>query len=56
MKYITYNSGESFLQSRKNFDGNVNVKLGLSNHITPVDLKATTRIDTSELAAKIRLS
>lgn len=56
MKYLTYNSGESFLQSRKNFGGNMKVKLGLSNHITQADLKGATRIDTSELAAKIRLS
>ena len=33
-------------------DGNINVKLDLSNYATKADLKGATDIDTSNLASK----
>ena len=36
--------------------GNVKIELDLSNHATKTDLKGATRIDTSNLAAKLNLA
>ena len=38
------------------FDGDINVKVDLSNYATKADLKNATGIDTSELAAKSDLA
>ena len=39
-----------FLKPFRNFGGNVNVKVHLSNYATKSDLKNVTRVDTSSFA------
>ena len=39
-----------FLKPFRNFGGNVNVKVDLSNYATKSDLKNVTRVDTSSFA------
>ena len=38
------------------FDGNINVKVDLSNHATKVDIKNISHVDTSSLALKSNLA
>ena len=40
----------------KNFGGNINVKVDLSNYATKTDLKNVTLIDTSRFALKTNLT
>ena len=40
----------------KNFGGNINVKVDLSNYATKTDLKNVTHIDTSSFALKTNLA
>ena len=40
----------------RNFGGNMNVKVDLSNYTTKTDLKSASGIDTSKLAAKFDLA
>ena len=41
-----------FPKANEPFDGDINVKVDLSNYATKTDLKIATGIDTSKLAAK----
>ena len=45
-----------FLKPFKNFGGNINVKVDLSNCATKTDLKIVTHIDTSSFALKTNLA
>ena len=38
------------------FDGDINIKVGLSNYATKTDLKNVTHIDTSSFALKTNLA
>ena len=40
----------------RNFGGNINVKVDLSNYATKTDLKNVTHVDTSRLALKTNLA
>ena len=40
----------------RNFGGNVNVKIDLSNYVTKTDLKNVTHVDTSSFALKTNLT
>ena len=45
-----------FLKPFKNFGGNINVKVDLSNCATKTDLKNVTHVDTSSFALKRNLA
>ena len=45
-----------FAKLFRNFGGNINVKVDLSNNATKTDLKKVTQIDTSSFALKINLA
>ena len=40
----------------RNFGGNINIKVDLSNHATKTDLKNVTHVDTSSFALKAYLA
>ena len=40
----------------RSFEGNINVKVDLSNYATKIDLKNVTHVDTSNFALKTNLS
>ena len=40
----------------RNFGGNINVKVDLSNYATKTDLKNVTHVDTSSFALKTNLA
>ena len=45
-----------FPKSFRNFGGNINVKVDLSNCATKTDLRNVTHVDTSSFALKNKLS
>ena len=45
-----------FPKPYKNFEGNINVKIDLSNYVTKAELKNATVIDTSKLASRSYLA
>ena len=45
-----------FPKSLRSFEGNINVKVDLSNYATKTDLKNVTRVDTSGFALKTNLT
>ena len=45
-----------FPKSFKNFRGNINVKVNLSNYTTKTDLKNVTHVDTSSFVLKTNLA
>ena len=45
-----------FPKSFRNFGGNINVKVDLSNYATKTDLKNVTHVDTSSFALKTNLA
>ena len=45
-----------FSKPFKNFGGNINVKVELSNYATKTDLKNVTHVDTSSFALKANLA
>ena len=47
--------GQYFPKSFRNFGGNINVKVDLSNYATKTDLKNVTHVDTSSFALKTNL-
>ena len=53
IKKILYKMIQYFLKPFKNFGGNINVRLSLSNYATNNDLKNITHVDTSNFALKI---
>ena len=47
--------GQYFPKPFRNFGGNINVKVDLSNYATKIDLKNVTHVDTSDFAPKTNL-
>ena len=47
---------EYFPKMFRNFGGNINVKVDLSNYATKTDLKSVTHLDTSSFALKTNLA
>ena len=45
-----------FPKPYRNFGGNINVKVDLSNYATETDLKNVTHVDTSNFELKINLA
>ena len=45
-----------FPQTFRSFEGNINVKVDLSNYATKTDLKNVTHVDTSSFALKANLA
>ena len=45
-----------FTKPFRNFRGNINVKVDLSNYATKTDLKNVTQVDTSSFALKTNLA
>ena len=56
MKFLRIKNGQYFPKPFKNFGGNINVKLNLSNYVTKTDLKNITHVDTSGFALKTNLA
>ena len=52
IQFYCIKAAQYFPKPYKSFDGDINVKLDLSNYATKSDLKNATGIDTSKLAAK----
>ena len=52
IKKTLYKMTWYFPEPYKNFEGNINVKVNLSNHTTTAEFKSTTGVDTSKLAPK----
>ena len=48
--------GQYFPKPFRNFGGNINVKVDLSNYATKIDLKNVTHVDTSSFALKTNLA
>ena len=47
---------KNFPKPFRNFGGNINVKVDLSNYTTKSDLKNVTHVDTSSFALKTNLT
>ena len=45
-----------FPQTFRSFEGNINVKVDLSNYATKTDLKNVTHVDTSSFALRTNLA
>ena len=56
MKFSRIKMSQYFPDPFKNFGGNINVKVDLSNYATKTDLKNVTHIDTSSFALKTNLA
>ena len=56
MKKISYKMSQYFPKLYEPFGRDINVKVGLSNYVTKLDLKNATGVDTSKLAAKCNLA
>ena len=56
IKKTLYKMSQHFHKPYKSFEGNINVKVDLSNYATKYDLKNATGIDTSKLALKPNLT
>ena len=56
IKKILSKINQYFPKPYKNFRGNINVKVGLSNYAAKSDLKNATGVDTSKLAEKFDLA
>ena len=52
MKFISIKMSQYFSKPYEPFGGDINAKVDLSNYATKVDLKNSTQIDASKLAAK----
>ena len=48
--------GQYFPKPFRNFEGNINVKVDLSNYAAKTDLKNVTHVDTSSFALKTSLA
>ena len=55
-KKTLYKMSQYFSKPYEPFEGNINVKVDLSNYATKADLKNATGFDTSKLAAKSDLA
>ena len=49
-KIPSYKNGQYFSKPFRSFEGNINIKVDLSNYATNTGLKNVTRIDTSNFA------
>ena len=56
MKFSRIKMSQYFPDPFRNFGGNINVKVDLSNYATKTDLKNVTHIDTSSFALKTNLA
>ena len=56
MKFPRIKMSQYFPDPFRNFGGNINVKVDLSNYATKTDLKNVTHIDTSSFALKTNLA
>ena len=56
MKFPCIKMSQYFPKPFRNFGGNINVKVDLSNYATKTDLKNVTHVDTSRFALKTDLS
>ena len=56
IKRTLYENELILYQLYKSFDGNINVKVELSNYATKTDLKNVTHLDTSSFAPKSNLA
>ena len=56
IKKTLYKMSQYFPKPFKNFGGNINVKLNLSNYATKTDLKNIANVDTSNFALKTHLA
>ena len=56
IKRTLYENQSILYQLYKSFDGNINVKVELSNYATKTDLKNVTHLDTSSFAPKSNLA
>ena len=56
IKRTLYENESILYQLYKSFDGNINVKVELSNYATKTDLKNVTHLDTSSFAPKSNLA
>ena len=55
IKKTLYKMSQYFPKPYRSFEGNVKVELDLSSYATKAELKKTTGVDTSKLAAKFDL-
>ena len=53
IKMTLYKASQYFHKLYKSLVGNINAKVDLTNYTTKLDLKNTTAVDTSKLAAKL---
>ena len=56
MKFPRIKMSQHFPKPFKNFGGNINVKVDLSNYATKTDLKNVTQVDASSFALKTNLA
>ena len=56
MQFHCIKTSQYFPKPFKNFGGNINVKVDLSNYATKADLKNVTQVDTSSFALKTNLA
>ena len=56
MKFPRIKMRHYFPKSFRSFEGNINVKVGLSNYAIKMHLKNITQIDTSSFALKTNLA
>ena len=56
IKKRLYKMSQYFPKADEPFGGDINVKVGLSNYATKVDIKNTTHVDTSSFALKTNIA
>ena len=56
MEICCIKMSQYFPQTFRSFEGNINVKVDLSNYATKTDLKNVTHVDTSSFALKANLA
>ena len=56
IKKTLYKMSQYFPKPYESFDGDINVKIDLSNYATKDDIKNISHIDTSSFALKINLA
>ena len=56
MEICCIKMSQYFPQTFRSFEGNINVKVDLSNYATKTDLKNVTHVDTSSFALRTNLA
>ena len=56
IKVICYKISQYFPKPYKSFEGNINVKVDLSNYATKSDIKSILHVDTSSFVLKTNLA